>query len=219
MQFIISVLIAAATYLIFKSQVAIDLRRHVRTPLIDPWKFSRRQSLQPQHTFAFLWAIKSELEAGATSEVALAQSLSAVPKNILTATRIALDAQTYPYAALKIDANELKAEEIVQLAEILEITAFTGAPIETSIARLITTVRARQAQTQLIREELASTRTTTYVLATIPLLGLFIGTVAGLAPIPFLMSRPWGWACSVSALLLEGLGIVWVRILVSRVTT
>lgn len=219
MRYTIALLIAAATYLTFRFQAKVNQQKRPRKLQIKKWKLSRKQSLQPQHTFAFLWAIKAELEAGVTAETALAQGISAVPKAFLTATRSALDAHSDFHSALKVDAIELNADEIFQLAEILEITAITGASIDTSISRLITTVRARQAQTQLIREELASTKTTMYVLAAIPILGLFIGAVAGLSPLSFLTGKPWGWACLGCALLLEGLGVVWIRILVKRATT
>jgi len=211
-------LVVTAVYLTFEfpsNPIRSNFFTNVQLPKRKP---SRRNRLRSEETFSLLWAIKSELEAGATPERALTHGLATLPESKLTATRVAVGSHTELHAALLIDAHDMKADELQQLAEIFEITAYTGAPIESSVTRLIATVRAQQTQNQLIREELASTKTTMYVLAMIPVIGLFIATVAGLNPIAFLVSTPWGWACLLVALTLECVGIGWIRLLVSRAT-
>ncbi len=63
---------------------------------------------------------------------------------------------------------------------------------------------------------LSQVRMSTYVIGALPVIMLILSMVMGTNTASFLFSHPVGWACLITGFLLELLGVLWMKKLVSR---
>ncbi len=67
----------------------------------------------------------------------------------------------------------------------------------------------------MARAELAGSRSTTVVLALLPLAGMAMGELVGARPFQTLVGTGWGGGCLLAALALTGIGVAWTRAITS----
>lgn len=177
---------------------------------------SRRKGIEFEQQIGFLYALKAQVLSGATNLQALEGALATVNVNFLAETRLAVIDGAEISAALSKDANLDKFSALTDLALIFDVSDRSGAPISNSVSRLIHNLVANRASKQLIAAEIASTKATIIVLASLPIVGLFLGTLLGAAPTGWLFHSPSGRLFLFAGLILEGLGLVWVHRITQR---
>ena len=160
----------------------------------------------------FVLSFQLEMEAGATSRKAITQSLSQVHGDHLPATRAANTSELPAAQALLQDSRthpELKA-----MALAVAISEISGARMGNALRNLTSDVLVAKAERGEIQAELASTKATIAVLAALPIAGMFLGSVLGASPLTWLISSTFGRACLLLAVVLEGIGLFWIRRLI-----
>lgn len=100
----------------------------------------------------------------------------------------------------------------------IQASIHTGVSLTSVLDVLIDSVRHRIRSASLITSELASTRASITVLAGLPLLGFLLSTMSGAHSLQWLLGTSLGRGCLVAAILLETLGMLWVRALIARAT-
>ncbi len=103
-----------------------------------------------------------------------------------------------------------------RLKLVLELSSKTGTPITPLLNRFIRQVKNQIELKQEIASELASTKATVLVLATLPLLGVLLSTVIGTNSLRWLISTPVGRVSLFIGLLLNLIGGLWVNRIVKK---
>lgn len=162
----------------------------------------------------FVLSFQLEMEAGATSRKAIAQSLNQVHDDHLPATRAAATSESPAAQALLQDSRT--HPELKVLAIAVAISEKSGARMGNVLRNLTADVLMAKAERGEIQAELASTKATIAVLAALPIVGMFLGSVLGASPFAWLLSSNVGRVCLLLAVVLEALGLLWIRRLIRR---
>ncbi len=172
---------------------------------------TRKSGLQPFVDFLIL--LRNEMHSGQTITSALSNALP-----------------------LRNSAEIVTVRDIEQLSELLEryfnyvpialrenlVFAITssmrhGVALTDSLDTLIVSMRHRVSLSHNMRSELSSTRSSIIVLACLPVLGAVMSCAVGSNSLQWLLSTNFGHICMMLALFLEGVGLVWVRLLMKSV--
>ncbi|MFF2196220.1 type II secretion system F family protein [Streptomyces sp. NPDC058157] len=113
--------------------------------------------------------------------------------------------------ALHEAAREPGAEGLAAMAACWRVSVDGGAGLAVGLDRLEGALRAERDRKEFLRAQLAGARSTTVVLALLPLVGLLMGTALGADPLEVLLHSPVGWGCLVAGGVLEALGLLWCR--------
>ena len=117
--------------------------------------------------------------------------------------------------AVKIDTdNDLTSVSFAQVWQICEKNGASISPVLTSFNQQI---RTENELRQELSSSLAGVKLSAYVLAFLPLIGIFLALILGVNSIHWLANSSFGKFSLVLALILEVVGIIWVRRLVSQV--
>ncbi len=162
-----------------------------------------------------LRALAAELAAGQPTALALqaaAEGLRPCPvPHTLAAVRSGADVS----GALRRDAQAPGAGALGWLAACWEVAESSGAGMAAAVARLAESVRAsRRAQAQL-DAELAAVRSSAWILAALPLMGLALGQWIGADPLAWLIGAATGRVVLLVGLLLQGVGLAWLHRMVT----
>ena len=103
-----------------------------------------------------------------------------------------------------------------EISLVIEVSDRTGAPLGISLDRIIHKLINQRSDKQLIATELASVKATISILAALPVIGIILSSLLGTNAITWYMHSKLGLVCLLSGLVLEGLGLVWIRALVSK---
>ncbi|HYN75784.1 MAG TPA: type II secretion system F family protein [Candidatus Limnocylindria bacterium] len=101
------------------------------------------------------------------------------------------------------------AEGLHALAAAWQVAERTGAALGPVLAQVSDGLRDQQVAERSVRAALSGARATARLLASLPLVGLLLGTSLGLAPAEFLLGTTPGRVCLVAGLGLEALGLTW----------
>lgn len=104
-----------------------------------------------------------------------------------------------------------------QLAACWRVAERTGAGLAGVVQALATDLRARERLRLETKAALAGPRTTAWLLAVLPLVGIAMAAGFGADPARVLLRTPVGLGCLVLGTVLDVLGLLWTRRLVSRV--
>lgn len=162
----------------------------------------------------FLLSFRGELAAGLPTVVALQNSMKLVPEDLRAQTMKQL--QVHHDDSENHNSTNMIERNYLKLSAILQMSERTGAPLLPSIDALMESAIIQQEHQDLIRSELASTKATVMVLATLPLMGLMLGMFMGLNPLMWLISNPIGWLCLLAGLSLQVAGVGWIKLLIRR---
>jgi tight adherence protein B len=91
----------------------------------------------------------------------------------------------------------------------------SGAPAAAVLDRVEQDLRARQAQHHEIAAQLAGARSTTGLLAILPVLGIGLGTAMGARPLTVLLGEPRGQLALLVGVVLEACGVLWTARIVA----
>jgi len=179
--------------------------------------FKSSLKFEEAQLISLLTAMRQEIVSGISVNQAIANVLRDQPVELFTNSRNTLTESGDLFEALEIDVNRLKSAELHQLLKILSINKTSGASIANSLDLMIKSALTRQEQIQQIAAELSGVKATITVLALLPILGMFLGLMLGVNVPYWLLTNPLGWLCIVLGLLLESLGLLWVRWLIRGV--
>lgn len=111
--------------------------------------------------------------------------------------------------ALAAAARRPGAEGLLGLAACWRVAVDQGAGLAAGLDRLEGALRAERDQRADLRAQLAGARSTAWMLAALPVLGLGLGAALGADPLRVLLHSGAGLGCLVVGGLLEGLGMWW----------
>ncbi|KMO97083.1 membrane protein [Streptomyces roseus] len=190
-------------------------------PLVRRWLRGRRRERErgarTAGVIALCGAVVGELRAGAQPGQALTAAIrrtAAGPGGPGPAEAAVLAAAAFAGdvpAALRQAAREPGAEGLAGMAACWSISVDGGAGLAAGLERLEGALRAERDRQESLRAQLAGARSTTVVLALLPLVGLLIGTGLGADPLRVLLHTPVGWGCLMAGGVLEVLGLLWCR--------
>jgi tight adherence protein B len=139
--------------------------------------------------------------AGAPESGGLGETQAAV----LAAARFGGDVP----GALAAAARRPGAEGLLGLAACWRVAVDQGAGLAAGLDRLEGALRAERDQRAELRAQLAGARSTAWMLAALPVLGLGLGTALGADPLHVLLHTGSGLGCLLVGGLLEGVGMWW----------
>lgn len=111
--------------------------------------------------------------------------------------------------ALTEAARQPGADGLVGLAACWRVAVDRGAGLAAGLDRLEGALRAERDQRADIRAQLAGSRSTAFMLAGLPVLGLLLGTALGANPLRVLLHTGPGLGCLLVGGVLEGVGMWW----------
>ncbi|MFB7465134.1 type II secretion system F family protein [Streptomyces sp. NPDC056224] len=190
-------------------------------PLVRRWLRTRARErarvARAAEVVALCGAAAGELRAGAQPGQALTAAIrraapgpggpGAVEAGVLAAAAFGGDVP----GALRQAAREPGAEGLAGMAACWRVSVDGGAGLAAGLDRLEGALRAERDRQESLGAQLAGARSTTVVLALLPLVGLVIGTGLGADPLRVLLHTPMGWGCLVAGGVLETLGLLWCR--------
>jgi len=177
----------------------------VRTAAPRPQRWSptaRRRDLR-----GALAALAGELAAGGRPDAALTAAAAAGPAHAASFARAAAT------AAGGGDVAEVlrRDPDVAGLAAAWTLADQAGAPLAAVVERVAADLDAVEEQRRAVAVALAGPRSSAAVLAGLPALGLLLGTTMGGRPLAFLAGSPGGFAVGAAGLVLDLLGLWWMR--------
>lgn len=117
--------------------------------------------------------------------------------------------------AIKIDTgNDLTS---VSFAQVWQVCEKNGASLSPVLSSFNQQIRTENELRQELSSSLAGVKLSAYVLAFLPLIGIFLAFILGVNLINWLANSSFGKISLAIALILEIVGIIWVRRLVNQV--
>ncbi|MFD9301817.1 type II secretion system F family protein [Streptomyces sp. NPDC060048] len=190
-------------------------------PLVRRWLRTRHRAraraARAAEVVALCGAVVGELRSGAQPGRALTAAMrrtvsgpggpGAEQAGLLAAAAFGGDVPE----ALRQAAREPGAEGLAGMAACWRVSVDGGAGLAAGLDRLEGALRAERDRKESLRAQLAGARSTTGVLALLPMVGLLIGTGLGADPLRVLLHTPAGWGCLLAGGALETLGLLWCR--------
>ncbi|NED95754.1 hypothetical protein G1H11_10560 [Phytoactinopolyspora alkaliphila] len=154
-------------------------------------------------------ALAGELRAGVPPDRALGWAAQEWPDLFgAAAGRAAVGSD--PVAALREAATQPGAESLSAVAAAWEVSHQTGAGLSSTLTAVTDTLRTEASARREAESQLATVRSTSRLLALLPVATLLLFSTGGGAPISFLLTNPYGLACLLGALVFIGTGMGWV---------
>ncbi|MEU9912527.1 type II secretion system F family protein [Streptomyces sp. NPDC051001] len=171
----------------------------------------RARDRRADAVIALCGALAGEVRAGRQPGEALlraardCEGLGETQPAVLAAARFGGDVP----GALAGAARQPGAEGLLGLAACWRVAVDRGAGLAAGLERLEAALRAERDQRADLRAQLAGARSTTVMLAGLPVLGLLLGTALGSDPLHVLLHTGPGLGCLAIGGLLEGAGMWW----------
>ncbi|WP_308290406.1 type II secretion system F family protein [Streptomyces meridianus] len=153
--------------------------------------------------------VAGELRAGRQPDEALRAALAGgagvVGAPVMAAARFGGDVPV----ALREAAQRPGAEGLSGVAACWQVAADRGAGLAAGLERVAGALGAERDQQEELLAQLAGTRSTSVMLAVLPLFGMAMGAAMGARPLWFLLHTPEGLACLAIGGVLEAAGLWW----------
>lgn len=188
----------------------------IRSLLTQRFEQRRSQKDLVQRNYLLLSGLRAELISGSTAHHALQYIVESQFANELSNTFVALETFSNVHNALLQDAQTSKFSGLEQLAVAWELSQETGAPLASLVEQIIFTFEEMEKRRALIHTETAGVKATVYVLAALPLIGMFLAAMLGINVITWFFTGLFGFGCLLAGVLLELAGIVWVRRMIAH---
>lgn len=215
MLLISTIIFSLATALAIKPLPKLALTAGVQIPRL-PRKKKMKIKMSFEEELQFVFNLKSQLYGGVNQIDALRFATSRAPEFALLNTRLALTSHASVLPALHKDSIDNKFPQLVNCANLLEISANSGSSINEALNQISETLINRRKQEQLIATELASTKATVFLLAGLPIMGAAMGLILGTDSISWLLGTGTGRVCLVLGTTLELVGWFWIKRLLNR---
>ncbi|MFD6551952.1 type II secretion system F family protein [Streptomyces sp. NPDC058398] len=171
----------------------------------------RERERRGDAVIALCGALAGEVRAGRQPGEALlaaardSDGLAGAQPLVLAAARFGGDVP----GALTEAARQPGADGLVGLAACWRVAVDRGAGLAAGLDRLEAALRTERDQRADMRAQLAGSRSTTSMLAGLPVLGLLLGTALGADPLHVLLHTGPGLGCLLVGGVLEGVGLWW----------
>lgn len=159
----------------------------------------------------FMYGVKSQLLAGVPHLAALQFSLNRLPSQFLVMTRKAIEIGADTSMTMSLDALTNNFPELIEYAAILEASSKSGGSSTQALSELTNSMIRTRSFEQMLSTELASTKATVMVLATLPIIGAGLSLILGSQSLTWLIHSTGGRVCLVLGITMELLGWVWVK--------
>lgn len=178
------------------------------------WWLRRRQEARTAAVFRaavvdLCGSVAGELRAGRQPEEALRAALDgglgALEPPLVAAARYGGDIA----GALRGAAEQSGAVELAGVAACWQVAADRGAGLAEALDRVSVALRAERDRREEVLAQLAGTRSTSVMLALLPVFGLLMGSALGARPLWVLLHTPAGLGCLTLGAALEAAGLVW----------
>jgi len=179
-------------------------------------RLSRNRKISFEEQLDALYLFKSQILGGQSNATALQRALEVLPSECLPNTRQALATGTSFSRIMRDECEFFDLVTFEEISLVIEVSDRTGAPLGISLDRIIHKLINQRSDKQLIATELASVKATISILAALPVIGIILSSLLGTNAITWYMHSKLGLVCLLSGLVLEGLGLVWIRALVSK---
>jgi tight adherence protein B len=120
-------------------------------------------------------------------------------------------------AALAAGAAEPGAAELQDVAACWQVAERTGAGLGGALAEVAAAADERSAHRARVHAQSAGVRTTGWLLAALPLVGMGLAAAAGAHPWRVLLGTPSGFALLLLGLGLDAAGVLWLHRMARRV--
>jgi tight adherence protein B len=174
----------------------------------------RRTATRRRAASTAMRILAGELEAGAQPDAALAAAAAAIPEmaEVFGAAAAA--------AASGADAGGVLADQrdpqLRAIGVAWQLSTATGAALTTVLSRIAADFAAVDEQRRAVTAALAGPRSSALVLALLPALGVVLGAGMGAHPLQFLVGTPAGRLLCCVGVVLDALGVLWMRALLRR---
>lgn len=171
----------------------------------------RMRKVLVQRNYLLLAGLRAELISGTTPQNALEFMVQTHFAEELPNTKNALETFQSVAEGLRKDAELTPLFGIDQLAIAWDLSQETGAPLASLVEQIVMSLESDEKRKSLIQTETASVKATVYVLAALPLVGVFLAAMLGINVVSWFFSGVLGFACFLSGVIFEVIGILWVR--------
>jgi tight adherence protein B len=160
-------------------------------------------------------ALVAEMRAGLPAQRAVTNACSLCPElaGVAASARLGGDI----VAALTTAAQRPGAEGLRLVAAGWQVSARSGAGLAAVLDRIAASLRADEEAHAEVVAALGPPRATAKLLASLPLVGLVLGTAMGVDPLGFLLTTGVGIACLLAGVALAITGLWWVQRLADAV--
>lgn len=160
-------------------------------------------------------ALAAELSTGQAPEPALRRAAGPDP---ICPTALAAAGMGGDVAeGLRVDGGLLASETLRALAAVWEVSQGSGSGLASAADGLGRAALERERIRRELSAEMAGPRATAQVLAALPVVGLLLGSGLGGSPVTWLIASPIGLGVLTVGVILEVLGVLWVRAMVRSV--
>jgi tight adherence protein B len=174
----------------------------------------RRAAARHRDVSTAVRVLVGELESGARPAAALTAAADAGPAVSAVMLRAASAAASGDdVAAVLADAAD---DELALIGVAWRLGDATGAALAAVLARVCADFAAADAQRRSVAIALAGPRSSAFVLAGLPLLGIGLGAAMGARPAQFLTGDPAGRLLCCVGVVLDVAGVLWLRTILRR---
>jgi len=182
------------------------------------WRSGRDAKRRETEVVEVVFALAAELRAGRPPgrALALVSASSSLLRAPLEEAAAAVDAGARPGEELARVATVPGCAGLQAVAAAWTVTESAGGAVADVVDRLGEVLETERQARDALDAALAGPRATMLLLAVLPVLGLVLGESLGAHPVGMLVHRPLGWALLFVGGILDGLGVLWTRLLVRR---
>lgn len=160
----------------------------------------------------WLEELAAKLQSGATSRLALANSLNNT--NFFNTKNACQNGSSISQALKK----DLPNDEIARaLSSCWDIAEEAGIGLAEAVSQLAKGVQTKNQLDQELTSALTSSKLSAWLLAALPLFGLFLASLIGENPIRWMLTSKFGLAVLLLGITIELLGIFWVNRITNKV--
>lgn len=184
------------------------------------WRSGVRGRTEDERTrvVEFASALAAEVRAGRPARAAVVAALDGQPAGAWGGpVRAAADGDGDVGAALAAGAQRPGAGDLRDVAACWQVAERTGAGLGGALEEVAVAAGDRSAHRARVRAQLAGVRTTGWLLAALPLIGMGLAASAGARPWRVLLGSPSGFALLVFGLGLDAAGVLWLHRMARRV--
>jgi tight adherence protein B len=197
-----ALVLAAAVCLAVVALLARDVRRR------------RRAAAASDRVVESVRLLGAELAAGATLARALEAAAEVASEHAPALREAAAQARTAGDPAAPLSATGEPA--LLAVGHALRVAEGCGAPVSGVLARVQSDVEARRRNARELSAALAGPLASCATLAGLPGLGIGLGALMGARPAVFLVGESGGRTVCCVGVVLDALGVLWVRRIVQR---
>jgi tight adherence protein B len=155
--------------------------------------------------------VAAELAAGATPVRALSVAATSAPAELAAVLREAAAAERLGTSAAGPLARGPRGGESLRFVSVCwALSTRTGSRLGPTLERVGAALQSEIDSVTAIDAELVGPRLSGRVMAVLPVFGVLLGAALGTDPIGFLFGTGLGASCLAGAVVLDGLGLVWI---------